>query len=128
MRVHNNSKLIDRRKELRRRSTLQENKLWNELRNNKLGVKFKRQHSISGYILGFYCFRKRLIIEIDGESHSSNKEYDNVRDKYFSDLGYLTLRFKNKEVDDKISRILNRIKQTFSLRPGEGVLNRPKDG
>lgn len=114
MKVHNNSKFLDRRKELRRNSTSQEETLWNELRNNKLGIRFRRQHSFGGYILDFYCFAKRLIIEIDGDSHNSTEEYDKVRDKYFSDLGYTTLRFKNKEIEDDVSRVLEKIKEVSS--------------
>ena len=111
MKVHNNSKFLDRRKELRRNSTSQEEILWEELRNNKLGYRFRRQHSVGGYILDFYCFAKRLIVEIDGDSHNSTKEYDEVRDKYFSDLGYTTLRFKNKEVDDSLAKVVKKIKE-----------------
>jgi very-short-patch-repair endonuclease len=53
--IHNTVELKDRRKELRKNSTKAEQILWFELRNNKLGVKFKRQHSIGGYITDFYC-------------------------------------------------------------------------
>ncbi len=110
MKVHNNKKLFERRKELRKNSTSQEEALWEELRNNKIGVRFRRQHSVGGYILDFYCFSKRLIIEVDGDSHSSAKEYDAVRDKFFSDLGYKVLRFKNKEIENKLSEVLSKIK------------------
>src|SRR3989338_525180 len=98
---HNLFVLRDRRRELRQKSTRAEEKLWFELRNNKLGVKFKRQHSIGGYILDFYCSEKKLIIELDGEVHNTPeaKEYDSVRDKLLHDLGYKTLRFLNREID-----------------------------
>src|SRR3989344_6242418 len=110
--LHNKEKLKDRRRELRRRSTLEENILWDELRDNKLGYKFKRQHSIGGYILDFYCSRKKFIIELDGASHSNSeaKEYDKVRDDYFSQLGYTTIRFLNTEVENGVEKILNKIK------------------
>ena len=87
--THNNRTLSDRRKELRQNQTKAEEILWFELRNNKLGAKFKRQHSIGGYIADFYCQKHKLIIELDGEIHESkeNKEYDEVRDKFFKELG-----------------------------------------
>jgi len=113
MKVHNNTKLFDRRKELRRNSTSQEEILWNELRNGKLGLRFRRQHSVGGYILDFYCFSKRLIVEVDGDSHNSTKEYDAVRDKFFTDLGYKVLRFKNRDVETKLGEVLNKIKQSL---------------
>jgi len=111
MKVHNSSDYLDRRRELRKHATPQEEKLWQELRNNKLGIRFRRQHSFGGYILDFYCFGKLLIIEVDGESHEFDKEYDRVRDKYFADLGYRTLRVKNEEVDKSLSEVILKIKR-----------------
>jgi len=113
MKVHNNTKLFERRKELRRNSTSQEETLWNELRGNKLGLRFRRQHSVGGYILDFYCFGKRLIIEVDGDSHNSTREYDTVRDKFFTDLGYKVLRFKNREVENDLGEVLSKIKKNL---------------
>lgn len=118
MKVHNDRKFFARRRELRENATYQENILWKELRGNKLGYRFRRQHSIGGYILDFYCFRRRLIIEIDGDSHEFNKEYDKIRDRYFTDLGYKTLRFKNEVVERNLPGVLNEV--TLSLRLGEG--------
>ena len=76
--THNNRTLSDRRKELRKNQTKAEEILWFELRNNKLGAKFKRQHSIGGYIADFYCHTLKLVIEIDGGIHKSKeqREYD----------------------------------------------------
>jgi very-short-patch-repair endonuclease len=59
--IHNISKLSDRRKELRKNQTPQEEKLWWYLRDKRSGIKFRRQHSIGGYILDFYCKDKKLI-------------------------------------------------------------------
>lgn len=110
--VHNNEKLKDRRRDLRKRSTKEEEILWSEIRNNKLGYKFKRQHSIGGYILDFYCSERKLIIEIDGASHNTQgaKEYDENRDRYFSELGYTTIRFLNQEINNNLKEVLDKIK------------------
>lgn len=112
VKIHNIRKLIGRRKELRKNPTLTEEKLWWYLRNKRLGVRFRRQHSIGGYILDFYCKEKRLIIEIDGGIHKKreNREYDEVRDKYFSELDYKTLRFMNEEVEDDVKKVIEMIK------------------
>src|SRR3989338_11445231 len=113
--VHNNKILEGRRKELRKNQTKAEEMLWWYLRGQKLGVKFKRQHSIGGYILDFYCPEKKLIIELDGEIHNTKeaKEYDAVRDKYFKELGYKVLRFKNRELENDTEKVLDRIKSYF---------------
>ena len=115
--IHNNRILKERRMELRRKETSSEEKLWFELRNNKLGEKFKRQHSIGGYILDFYCAKKKLIIELDGEIHNTKeaREYDAVRDKYFKELGYTTLRFLNREVEDDVEKVLDGIRHNTQL-------------
>jgi len=107
--------LKERRRELRQNQTSVEEELWFELRHSKLGFKFKRQHSIGGYILDFYCSEKKLIIELDGEVHNTKeaKEYDVVRDKYFKELGYKTIRFLNREVEGDIEKVLEKIKSRF---------------
>jgi very-short-patch-repair endonuclease len=98
--IHNLKVLRDRRRELRKNSTPTENLLWIHLRNNKLGVKFKRQYSIGGYILDFYCPQVKLAIEIDGRIHDSSEaqEYDKARDSYFAGQDFKILRFKSIEV------------------------------
>ncbi len=114
--IHNNQILKERRKELRKKQTKAEEKLWFELRHEKLGYKFKRQHSIGGYILDFYCPQKKLIIELDGEVHDTKeaREYDAVRDKYFKELGYTTLRFLNREVEDGVKMVLEKIENLIN--------------
>jgi len=109
--VHNNQKFLERRRELRKNQTPTEQKLWWQLRGGIFGVRFKRQHSIGGYILDFYCAEKRLIVELDGEIHNTGeaKEYDAVRDKYFKELGYTSIRFSNKEVETDIRKVIEKI-------------------
>lgn len=118
--IHNNIILKERRTELRRNETPTEKKLWWYLRSNKLGVKFKRQHSIGGYILDFYCAEKKLIVELDGGVHNTKEalEYDEVRDKFFRELGYTTLRFLNREVEENVEKVLERMKKFLRQKTG----------
>jgi very-short-patch-repair endonuclease len=113
VKIHNIRRLLDRRKELRENQTPQEEKLWWYLKDKRLGYKFRRQHSVGGYILDFYCKEKRLIIEIDGEVHNTKeaREYDVVRDKFFTELDYKVLRFKNSEVNEDTKKIVEKIKE-----------------
>jgi very-short-patch-repair endonuclease len=55
-------------RELRRDATDAERFLWQRLRNGALGVKFRRQHPLAGYVLDFCCLGHRLVIELDGIS------------------------------------------------------------
>ena len=52
---------LQRAKELRREMTPAEKILWNELRANKLGVHFRRQQVIAGFIVDFYCHPVKII-------------------------------------------------------------------
>ncbi len=111
MKIHNIHKLVDRRKELRKNQTSQEEKLWWYLKDKRLGIKFRRQHSVSGYILDFYCKEKKLIIELDGKIHNTReaKGYDEVRDKFLTDLDYKVLRFSNAQIEQNINEVLSTI-------------------
>ena len=58
----------------RKAGHLSEALLWNELKQRKMGVQFKRQRPIGNYIADFYCSEKNLVIEIDGWSHDNKYE------------------------------------------------------
>jgi very-short-patch-repair endonuclease len=61
---------VERARELRRRLTPPEARLWTRLRGRQLrGLKFRRQHPIGPFILDFYCAEARLAGEIDGRGH-----------------------------------------------------------
>ena len=107
--VNNLKKLFYRRKELRNNSTPQEILLWLKLKNSQLGFKFRRQHSIGGYIADFYCPSKKLVIEIDGSQHFINKEYDENRSNYFKGLDIKVLRFTNAEINTNIDGVIDSI-------------------
>jgi len=114
--VHNIKILFHRRKELRNKSTSEEILLWLQLKNSKTGFKFRRQHSIGGYIVDFYCPAKKLVIEIDGPQHlrQENKEYDKVRNSYFKGLNIKVIRFTNKDVSTETHAVINRIKSELT--------------
>jgi len=59
-------KLFEFAKELRNKMTPAELFLWEALRKNKLGVRFKPQHPLDRYIADFYCHKVKLVIEVDG--------------------------------------------------------------
>jgi very-short-patch-repair endonuclease len=77
-----------------------ERKLWSLLRNNQLGVKFRRQVPYDLYILDFYCVRAKLVIEVDGSQHYTpeGKRRDLIRDADLRRDGLEVLRFTNAEV------------------------------
>lgn len=63
-------------------------------------MRFRRQHPINKYVLDFYCFKKKLSIELDGKYHAEKAQqfYDEGRTKNLADLGIREIRFSNEEV------------------------------
>lgn len=89
---------LQRARELRREMTPAEKILWQELRANKLGVHFRRQQVIAGFIVDFYCHKAALVIEVDGDVHDLQQEEDARREKVLSEMGLRIVRFRNEEV------------------------------
>jgi len=81
-------------------------KLWARLRNDQLGVTFRRQHAIGNYILDFCSPKVKLIIELDGSQHLEQEEYDQERTKYLESLGYKVIRFWNNDVVNNIDGVI----------------------
>ncbi len=107
--VYNKTKTLEKRKLLRKNQTLQETILWEELRRNKYGCKFRRQYSVGSYVLDFYSPKHKLAIEIDGFGHIKNKKYDEERSRFFNVLGIKTIRFWNNEIDSNLKNVIAKI-------------------
>ena len=105
--------LKDKRKELRDNMTEAELILWEHIKSNKLGVKFRRQHMIECFIPDFVALSCKLIIEIDGEIHKYRKEYDNDREHFLNEKGYRVIRFENDEVLNNIEFVIKKIKENI---------------
>jgi very-short-patch-repair endonuclease len=84
--------------------------LWEELRANKLGVHFRKQQVIQGFIVDFYCHKAALVVEVDGDVHDLQKEEDERREKVLSEMGLRVARFGNEEVMKGLSAVVGRIK------------------
>lgn len=116
-RVFNLPALKHFRRELRNNLTPAEAKLWSYLRSSQLeGRKFRRQHSVGGYILDFYCPSEKLAIELDGEVHNSEAaaEYDHERDLFLRETGIKVMRFENYIVFQSIDWLLEQVSAEFA--------------
>src|SRR5829696_8924846 len=89
---------LQRARELRRDMTSAEQILWQELRANKLGIHFRRQQIIAGFIVDFYCHKLALVIEVDGDIHDRQQEDDARREDVMREMGLKIVRFKNDHV------------------------------
>jgi very-short-patch-repair endonuclease len=99
---------IHRARELRKRLTNAEKKLWSHIRLRQItGHKFRRQQLIGRYIVDFACLEKKLVVEVDGGQHSLQSSSDKERTVWLESQGYRVLRFWNDEVLKEIEIILD---------------------
>ena len=91
---------------LRKESTPAERKLWSRIRNDQLGVTFRRQHAAGSYVPDFCSPKAKLIIELDGSQHLEQEEYDEERTKYLESEGYKVIRFWNNDVMNNIDGVI----------------------
>ncbi len=95
---------------LRRSMTAAERALWARLRRRRLGARFRRQHPVGPYVVDFFCFEAKLVVEVDGGQHESS-EKDRARDRWLVENGYNVLRFWNNEVLRNTEAVLEVIRQ-----------------
>ena len=102
--------MLERAKKLRREMTPAEKVLWKQLKANRLqGLHFRRQQVVHGYYPDFYCHQHELIVEVDGDIHDLQQEYDAEREEYLESLGFRIIRFTNEEITKKLKSVLQRI-------------------
>ncbi len=103
-------------KELRQEMTPAEKILWSHLRRHQLnGLHFRRQQIIDGFIVDFYCHSASLVVEIDGEIHQYQLEYDIQREQALQERNLHVIRFSNEEILNHLPDVLEKLKD-FCLK------------
>jgi len=112
-----NRKLIPYARELRKNATKQENRLWYDFLRT-YPVRFQRQKVIDGFIVDFYCYKAKLIIELDGNQHYTENgiAYDEERSNILGNYGLSILRFTNLEVDNNFYGVCMMIDEVVKKR------------
>ena len=113
----------ERARELRKASTQAEEILWEAVRNRRLGgFKFRRQAPMGAFIVDFYCAERKLVIEIDGGVHLTQREADAMRTEIIQSFGYRVIRFSNEQVEAHLPCVLDTILAAcqLPLLPGSG--------
>ncbi len=113
-------------RQLRQRPTQAEELLWEYLRKNRLdGIKFRRQHPISDtdYVVDFYCYESRLVVELDGGIHDlpDQRAPDNNRQHDIEALGHYFLRFRNEQVFADLNGVLTAILDIHTQLTRNGI-------
>ena len=120
--------LKENAKENRKHATPAETALWETLRGNNLGEKFRRQHIIGDFIVDFVALNSKLVIEVDGGYHDEpgQKEADKLRTEFLDSVGFKVMRFTNEQVLHDTGKVVDEIKANLKTlspagRDGEGL-------
>ena len=127
------SSLKEKARENRKNPTPAEKKLWFEvLQGQRLGdLKFTRQKPLDQYIVDFYCAGLMLAIEIDGDSHAEQADYDETRTKKLNHLGITVLRYTNRDILNNLEGVHSDLAARIAQRePPQSLtpLNSPLSG
>jgi very-short-patch-repair endonuclease len=115
---HRQAVLSERAREMRRAPTSSEQMLWQGIRGRRLGVQFRRQVVLSGYIADFFASEVALVVEVDGGYHGRLRERsDERRDRWLRRQGYTVLRLSDALVVRNVAAAVELIAaQVVALR------------
>ena len=92
---------------MRKEMSEPETRMWLQLRAGRFqGIKFRRQKVIGRYIADFAANEPRLVVELDGDTHASQQEYDAERTAFLEAQGYRVVRYSNKDVMANMEGVL----------------------
>ncbi|HEU4985892.1 MAG TPA: endonuclease domain-containing protein [Rhizobiaceae bacterium] len=114
-------------KSMRKSMTVAELKLWNELRAHRLmGLSFRRQMPIAGYIVDFACPSKRLVVEVDGSQHADEEvtSRDARRTRRLEEDGWTVLRFWNDDIIRDLENVCTHIAAAAGMLAKDAMARR----
>ena len=99
-----------RAQSLRKNMTKEERHLWYDFLKT-YPIQFKRQYQIGIYYADFYCYRAKLVVELDGSQHCDPEtiEYDRRRTDYLQNQGIFVLRLSNRDVTENFRSVCEAI-------------------
>ena len=100
MSLNYNKSNIALARNLRKNATREENKLWYDFLS-KYEIRFQRQKAIDNFIADFYCYKAKLVIEIDGSQHYTKeaKKKDDFRTEILEGYDLKVIRFTNHQIN-----------------------------
>src|SRR5687768_12460175 len=104
---HELSDSLSRVRAARSEASPAERKLWSRLRSRQLqGFKFRRQVWLGPFIADFFCAEARLIVEVDGDTHAFQQQYDQCRTAWLAREGFRVVRVANSDVMQNVDGVL----------------------
>jgi very-short-patch-repair endonuclease len=102
--------VLERARAMRHDLVPAEQRLWRSLRDRQLGgYKFRRQVPLGAFVADFYCHATKLVVELDGDTHTGREASDEVRTMLLERSGYHVVRFYNTDVFDHFPAVLEAI-------------------
>ncbi|MGB7374857.1 endonuclease domain-containing protein [Pontixanthobacter sp.] len=118
-----NAASLQHAKTMRKEPTEPEKRLWHQLRAGRFrGIKFRRQKVVGKYIVDFASNAPKLVIELDGDTHAFQAEYDAERTAFLNGEGYRVLRFCSNDVMRNMDGVLVRIGEAVDELKGSPPL------
>ena len=120
--------IIAKARAMRKALTPPEARLWVQLKLLRArGFHFRRQSPFRGYILDFVCFDRRLVVEVDGVTHTVEAQAakDRVRDAVLAREGFTTLRFDNAAVRDELDGVMTTVLTHLEVLPTRSLRDHP---
>lgn len=115
--------LIRHARSMRKEMPEPERRLWLELKAKRFaGVKFRRQKVIGQFIADFAANEPKLVIELDGDSHAAQVDYDATRTRFLENQGYAVIRFTNLDVMSNMEGVLHVIASEIERLTGRPPL------
>ena len=105
---------------MRGQATESEARLWSQVRCWQLGVQFRRQVVLGGYIVDFMAAEVRLVVEVDGGYHARRRGADARRRRVLERAGYRVLRFEAAQVMQQLPVVVAAIRVAVGEQAGSG--------
>ena len=108
-------------RQLRKKSTDAEKRLWRLLRDRRFAeFKFRRQYAHGIYYLDFYCSVAKLALELDGGGHGfpDQRAKDEKRNQFLAQQGIKVLRFWNHQLRGELEAVRFEIWHALMERTG----------
>ena len=108
-----------RSQHLRKNQTKEENHLWYDFLKT-YPLQFRRQYQIGCYYADFYCYKAKLVVELDGSQHTEENQirHDTERTAFLECQGLKVLRFYNTDIWKNFSGVCEIIDREAKYRAG----------
>ena len=79
------------------------------------GYQFRRERPVLNYIADFMCMNLKLVIEVDGLTHTWEETVvkDDKKDADLKAAGFTVLRFTDNEVLTQMNRVIEKIEDVI---------------